>query len=114
MNNRIIRFRAWDKEHGEMMYEIPLGHVTFYKSLNEFFKQTELMQFTGLEDSKGTPIFEGDILKTAGIVTWNQDEVRWGCVDIEWNDKREMHNMLWNTTPLEVIGNIYQHPELLK
>ena len=72
-----------------------------------------LMQYTGLKDKNGKEIYEGDILRAAGIVTWNEPEVRWSCIDIEWNDKCELHDMLYLTTPLEVIGNIYENPEII-
>jgi uncharacterized phage protein (TIGR01671 family) len=82
-------------------------------SLDEDDRKFEIMQYTGLKDKNGVEIFEGDILEQAGIVSWNDVEVRWSCIDISLNDRREWHDMLYLTTPLEVIGNIYENPELL-
>ncbi len=109
-----IKFRAWANASKVMF--LPDEEDGWRIQKGEFcpIPNTVLMQFTGLLDKNGKEIYEGNILRGAGIVEWNQKNVRWSCIDIEWNNKREQHNMLYLTTPLEVIGNIYQNPELLK
>lgn len=90
----------------------------------DFYLEDEdatIMQSTGLKDKNGKEIFEGDIL---GIET---DEGILN-VNIFWDDKHalfmfesEIHNekellaelVEDNTYPFEIIGNIYENPELL-
>jgi uncharacterized phage protein (TIGR01671 family) len=71
-------------------------------------------QFTGRKDSTGKDIYEGDILKHHGIVSWNDVELCWSRIDLNWNDNREWSNLDSLTSPMIVIGNIYENPELLK
>ena len=123
---RDIKFRSWKHKYttigssdtGEMVYDIRIGNSIWNNEdieVNRILKDIpKLMQYTGLKDENGVEIYEGDILLTAGIVTWNNEDARWSCIDIEWNNKRELHDMLWVTTPLEVIGNIYENKELLE
>ena len=112
--NREIKFRAWDREAKVMEYDILFSGIkNLLQQRLENPKVFEVMQYTGLKDKNGKEIYEGDILRAVGIVTWNEPEVRWSCIDIEWNDKCEWHDMLYLTTPLEVIGNIYENPELI-
>ena len=104
---REIKFRAW-QDYGDgrkyMLYD--------RDDLVEFFDATlgdPIMQYTGLKDSKGVEIYEGDIIKYLssyyGIVKfYNGSFVRGndnGYADIDGENS-------------EVIGNIYENPELLK
>lgn len=96
-------------------------------------------QYTGLKDKNGTKIFEGDILKVKTM--WHAEfpnikncfepptkkETYWS---VEYKDfrgemglmvygiDRRFHKLLtWNrlyNTEAEVIGNIYDNPELMK
>lgn len=79
----------------------------------------KLMQFTGLCDRNGKEIYEGDIVEVTGTpyyakrgqVVFNGKEYglldanNGFCADFVWED--------WERF-FEVIGNIYENPELLK
>lgn len=75
-----------------------------------------LMQFTGLKDKNGKEIYEGDVLKfyngRIGKITWDNE---W-CVNkyvLEDNSFGYLPEFQFYK-PYEVIGNIYENPELLK
>jgi hypothetical protein len=72
-------------------------------------EQIVLMQYTGLKDKNGVEIYEGDILKAPYFQTAAVEYMESGF----WC-KQGKHNMLPNLTDAEVIGNIYENPELLK
>lgn len=78
-------------------------------------------QYTGLTDKNGTRIFEGDICKN--IKTGKIVSVRWHgtFAGYCWSKKRDRNKYLYDFGELfrvndyyEIIGNIYDTPELLK
>lgn len=79
-----------------------------------------IQQFTGLKDSRGREIYEGDILKDANGMLF---EVFWldTHASFEIAEKQELPDGYpvpkfshpW-VSELNVVGNIYENPELLK
>jgi uncharacterized phage protein (TIGR01671 family) len=75
-------------------------------------------QYTGLTDKNGTKIFEGDIIDFLyrsgyddyGIVQYDADETEFGFV---YNSIYEGLGRHYQSKDIEVIGNIYDNPELL-
>lgn len=72
-------------------------------------------QYTGLTDTNGRKIFEGDIVwdsydEDYGKVKWDNDTARFiiTCSTFTIN-----LNSVWGEE-LEIVGNIYDNPELLK
>lgn len=80
-------------------------------------------QFTGLKDKNVKEIYEGDIVSCIsklskyqgnyGTITWDDEEcqyhIKWIVNKSEWNNYIHVR-----IDELEIIGNIYEHPELLK
>ena len=120
---RIIKFRAWDGE--KMVYElftkVPVKGSEIHIEVNAYLMKWEiLMQYTGLHDKNGTEIFEGDVVKCKhgkfGVIKYdnsNQGGGRFypftdnGLFCEIFDDKERWYY-------LEVIGNIYSNPELIK
>ena len=88
-----------------------------------FQQQLKIMQFTGLLDKNGKEIYEGDVVRIH--TGWGGDclyptvdaEIRFDAPEyyahnMGENDGLVMQDFNWNE--IEVIGNIYEHPELLK
>lgn len=76
---------------------------------------------TDLPDEDGTEIFEGDIVRQVRTQPTTENEVIIGVVTMiegAWlimNDNKQLASDLWSETDInEVIGNIYQNPELLE
>lgn len=107
---REIKFRVWNRHSKRMIEHNELRGLHF----DTVLCAENLMQYTGLKDINGKEIYEGDILKK------NEDilEVIWGRQRAGWRGKViKRSNYGWkimeNIFKVEVIGNIYENPELL-
>ena len=130
---REIKFRAWDKKDTRMIVHeqdfIPLKvtniGVLRLDATSEEEKWTivsgdrfELMQYTGLKDCRGKEIYEGDIVSTKYSDT-NHVVKYFGYnfyADGFYNSAFDCPGDLFSECDdedIEVIGNIYENPELL-
>ena len=128
---REIKFRAWDKEVGRWrgLWIFRGGHTAEQRHYDEpeildltnRWQFCELMQYTGLKDKNGVEVYEGDILivrlpngQTHPVyVDYLED---WGAFIVRlklrnWDDYAPYD--FTKTDHREVIGNIYENPELL-
>ena len=117
---REIEFRAWCKKENKMFYNVE-HEYDFYEDCESSFgdildmpERYEVMQYVGIKDKNGKKIFEGDIVKL------DEDEVcfiEWDKYDYSYRIKnKEVDDILSGFRPkdFEVIGNIYENPELLE
>lgn len=117
---REIKFRAWDIRNEVMWLRKPKQLTSEFFQLieqdQEGGEQFILMQFTGPHDRNGVEIYEGDILKLDNMMftfEW-KEEYKFGfCAG--WKIR---HISGYRGSPkmsdCEVIGNIYENPELLQ
>lgn len=126
----IPKFRAWHKPMQRMSkvlaisYErqkVKIRHLRETTRMTVLFDDIELMQSTGLFDKNDKEIFEGDIVRISmrigrrtttsiGAVEFDQFEV---CFIIR-NELGGHYVTMFHVRYLEVIGNIYQNPELVE
>ena len=134
--SRQLKFRAWDKDYKEMLDNIIIYQGEVYKNTMPVAVSplnAELMQYTGLKDKNGKEIYEGDVVKykfafyrDISKVEFNQDIAAFDMVSIkELDDNSSMRafkkgsrrgfnkNLVAGFDYVEVIGNIYENPELL-
>jgi len=135
---RTHKYRAWDKKDKMMRSVLAMdwqtnskdkrieikgsvSHINCKSSSNfdTFYGkpiwEVELMESTGLKDRNGKDVFDGDLLKDGlrniGEVRWNYDRagfyIRWSDSDIGFPSGQKPER-------IEIIGNIWENPELLK
>ncbi len=122
---REIKFRAWDTKAKKMVYTCQ--YLPPFKC-NEKEDIWIMLQYTGLKDKNGKEIYEGDIVKTkvgVGSIVYmakaaidheySIEEIIPAFL-IKWHDESSSCSFIYKSEKkeLEVIGNIYENPELLK
>lgn len=117
--NREILFRGKRIDNGDWVYDYFERMNGYSYIVNENMRRVReavipetVGQYTGFTDKNGVKIFEGDILKFLSgnyVVEWHHDHGKFLQVDRQFS--REIFICINES---EIIGNIYDNPELLE
>lgn len=136
---RDIKFRLWDPGRKVMTAGCELNGLleTTDKDFVKYFKDAGMiwMQFTGLQDRNGGSIYEDDIVRILYTDWMSKDDRDPRSLEeylislshigqVIWDNDAAAYRLFikgssWSIHPgthgrIEIIGDIYQHPELLK
>jgi hypothetical protein len=133
--NREIKFRIWDKKNKIFIYEWDASHkrlaislvgLVYHGGYDDVLPENDyvVQQWTGLKDLKGIEIYEGDIVQyNVGSSYENMSFiVQWSGDSLGYILQSQSGDILTNScTPngnrfnfIELKGNIFETPELLK
>ena len=117
--SREFKFRFWDNEDKTMCYDVGVSDLADLNGQFTLYPFGVFMQYIGIKDRAGNKIFDGDIVENKVYggrwqvcgprKDWDYCGFVLRAIDgqdnlIHFSDKQN----------LEVIGNIYQHPELIQ
>ena len=114
-----IKFRCWEPIEKRFLSWEEVQENT----IQDVFRLFDCQQFTGLLDSKGNEIYEGDVLRYSRYVDHGQwgETVDGGTAQVVWLEERAGFYpfYMWSSyndqlKSCEVIGNIYENPKPLK
>lgn len=136
-----IKFKVWDEYQKKFVPVTDVvidgnGKISIVNLKSDIRKVEDLkiLLYTGLRDKKGTKIYEDDIVKVHSRYErkYVTAVVKWGCGYGEvgfslrqlydclskkyegWELYDEMGSNFTFDRDLEIIGNIYENPELIK
>lgn len=128
---RDIEFRGKQTDNGEWVYGVPTkdgrGEMVMVENIFEceeyncrganclYVDENTVGQYTGLKDKNVTKIFEGDIVERfwRGKICIYQIDYYNGLTSFIGRASMKITTFGYDSEKIEVIGNIYDNPELL-
>ena len=140
---REIKFRAWIKDHRDVLgrkipdqmtdeFGVTAWDSDYFIPLGSYLEYMTLMQYTGLKDKNGKEIYEGDVLysidnivvESIGGYGRTEQEAAFAVVTydtdlaafvLQSDNVMLKDELIWeHACYSEIIGNIYENPELIK
>jgi uncharacterized phage protein (TIGR01671 family) len=132
--NRTIKFRGKNLYNNEWIFgdliQYESGEMAIFSNklsqygyeATEMFNRSKVIpetvgQFTGLLDKNGKEIYEGDILlmgEDEGVRIYNKVGIKDGCFGYVGENSGELLPFCNYNVTEEVVGNIYDNPDLIK
>ena len=120
--NRPLKFKVWNTKSNEWCGTIGLNETISHNELEYNADDLVFVQYTGLKDSKGNEVYEGDIVKYKtwtgshdGTTEEHQTQVQFkdGAYYPRYiDDECEDSWYSFKVYDLEVVGNIFETPHL--
>jgi len=111
---RQLKFRAWNLHTKTMLMPSDVSTMPMMPEIRHADGDTGTiyLQWTGLLDKNGKEIYEGDVCKGHDGGNW---EIYWREEPAGWGVRSEANefNLRCTKIDLDVLGNIYENPELL-
>lgn len=134
MQNRIIKFRAWDADNQQFVNCSKMLISDIGKEYAGLGNRYVFMQFTGLHDKNGKEIYEGDLLKGESDIYLYGNitpvsfyggsfvaTIQYDCIDLQLYEcakvykpehyPKDTDKSTW-LEEFEIIGNLYENPEM--
>lgn len=140
--SRELKFRVWDKKLNKFtrgydeevgsfdeVYSDPPGiFFAGLRYLNEDSNRYIIQQYTGLKDTKGNDIYEGDLVELHTAANDHAEGIKendCGLYEIYWDRKYKLKEIKpnWflkvidndcaNFNIMKVVGNVFENQELL-
>jgi uncharacterized phage protein (TIGR01671 family) len=118
--NRQFKFRVWDKLAERMIYPHNDNQQHFIIDLNGRFHNLQngsggddyvVQQYTSLKDKNDVPIYEGDLIR--GMFDFGPAGFSELMLPVCWHNIDGYQWNYWNLSTIEVVGNAFEHKELL-
>lgn len=130
----IPRYRVWCKIFNTMIKSMTIQKMIYQRnsstSIASLYDDFVFMQSTGLRDKNANEIYIGDIVRGVRPNLDNETErietkgvVKESCCEVVIEDEKGTHDPFENyfaivyqsgKAEIEVIGNIYENPELME
>lgn len=111
---REIKFRAWDKNKKNWESSFSISNEGLFMRLGIGQKSDEMViqQFTGLLDKNGKEVYEKDVVRIEEVP--NNNRSYFSDKVVEWRGFQLYPFCLNHIASREVIGNVFENPELIK